>query len=54
MSSTPLLRGPVRRRLGGLALLAATLTGLVAAAAAVAAPPQETLQPTLDGTFRRG
>ena len=54
MSSTPLLRGPVRRRLGGLVLLAATLTGLVAAAAAVAAPPQETLQPTLDGTFRRG
>ena len=54
MSSTPLLRGPVRRRLGGMALLAATLTGLVAAATAIAAPPQETLQPVLDGTFRRG
>lgn len=54
MSSAPSLGRSTRRRLGGLALLGATLTGLVAAAAAVAAPPQETLQPTLDGTFRRG
>ena len=35
-------------------LLAVVIAGLVAAATAVAAPPQETAQPTLDGTFRRG
>ncbi len=54
MRFAPSLGRSTRRRLGGLALLAATVTGLVAAAAAVAAPPQETAQPTLDGTFRRG
>ena len=43
-----------RRRLAPLALLAVTLAGLIAAAAAIAAPPAETAQPTLSGTFRRG
>ena len=43
-----------RRQLSLLGLLAVTLTGLVAAATALAAPPGETAQPTLDGTFRRG
>lgn len=43
-----------RRHISLLALLAAALTGLVAAATALAAPPAETAQPTLDGTFRRG
>ena len=42
------------RRIAILALLAATLAGLVAAATALAAPPAETAQPNLDGNFRRG
>jgi len=37
-----------------LALLGAALVALVAAATALAAPPRETLQPTLEGEFRRG
>ena len=43
-----------RGRAALLALLAVTLTGLTAAATANAAPPTETAQPTLEGTFRRG
>ncbi|MBA2461293.1 MAG: hypothetical protein H0V45_05950, partial [Actinobacteria bacterium] len=43
-----------RRHATVLALLAVSLTGLVAAATALAAAPVETAQPTLDGTFRRG
>ena len=42
------------RRVASLALLGSTLTALVVAASALAAPPQETLQPTLSGTFRQG
>lgn len=43
-----------RRQIALLTLLSVALTGLVAAAAAIAAPPTETAQPALDGTFRRG
>lgn len=43
-----------RRRLAATSLLAVVLAGLVAAATAIAAPPTETAQPTLQGTFRRG
>jgi hypothetical protein len=43
-----------RRHIAFLTLIAVSLTALVAAAAALAAPPAETAQPALDGTFRRG
>jgi hypothetical protein len=39
---------------GALALVAAPFSALVAAAVALAAPPQEIAQPTLEGTPRRG
>jgi hypothetical protein len=48
------MRTITRRRVATSALLTAALVGLVAAATAIAAPPRETLQPTLDGTFRQG
>lgn len=48
------MNSQARRNISLLTLLAVALTGLVAAAAAIAAPPAETAQPTLDGTFRRG
>ena len=43
-----------RRRSAFVGLLAVTLTALVAASTALAAPPQSTSPPELDGTFRRG
>ena len=43
-----------RRRGALVALLAVTLTGLVAAATALAAAPRSTSPPTIDGTFRQG
>ena len=43
-----------RRQLALLTLLGVVLASLVAAATALAAPPAETAQPTLQGTFRRG
>lgn len=49
------MTNPLRtRRVAGLSLVGSTLIALVVAASALAAPPQETLQPTLSGTFRQG
>jgi hypothetical protein len=45
---------PRTRRAAGASLVGAILVALVVAATALAAPPQETLQPTLSGTFRQG
>lgn len=45
---------PRRSLVVASSLLAVVVTGLLAAATAVAAPPGENAQPTLDGTFRRG
>ena len=49
------MRSELRRtRVGLLALLAVALTTMVAAGSAIAAPPQSTSPPTIDGTFREG
>jgi hypothetical protein len=45
---------PPRRRVAACALGAATIASLAVAAVALAAPPREVQQPTLEGTFRRG
>lgn len=45
---------PRRRFAVTSSLLTVAIVGLVSAAVAIAAPPRETAQPTLEGTFRQG